>query len=185
MVSSVTSFRGRSVLYEGRFFFPSLAQPNDWSPERAFAILIRKYVVYGVLCGTNRIFLSDHETFSGFWNGSYDKPIHLFEYLGEEVPENAQSWQSDKIGAQRTSSVGISHNDMRIPNIHVSRSGKISLIDFGLSDSSNSESHKQIDFEILDDFLGIYGDDDDGDEDTSYAKIIKTRPRLDMKYHQY
>ncbi|KAK6453597.1 uncharacterized protein RJT20DRAFT_137610 [Scheffersomyces xylosifermentans] len=73
MVSSVTSFRGRSVLYEGRFFFPSLAQPNDWSPERAFAILIRKYVVYGVLCGTNRIFLSDHETFSGFFVFQFDE----------------------------------------------------------------------------------------------------------------
>lgn len=47
-------------------------------------------------------------------------------------------------------SLGISHNHIRIPNIHVSESGKVSLIDFGLSDASNNESCKVRDLQLLD-----------------------------------
>ncbi|KAK6453598.1 uncharacterized protein RJT20DRAFT_137611 [Scheffersomyces xylosifermentans] len=87
--------------------------------------------------------------------------------LGKKYQKMRKVGRVIRSGLKELHSLGISHNDMRIPNIHVSRSEKISLIDFGLSDSSNSESHKKRDFEILDDILGIYGDDDDGDEDTS------------------
>lgn len=51
--------------------------------------------------------------------------------------------------------LGISHNDIRLCNIHVSESGKFSLINFELSDGSDNEKHKKRDFECLDDILGI------------------------------
>ncbi|KAK6453650.1 uncharacterized protein RJT20DRAFT_3656 [Scheffersomyces xylosifermentans] len=34
---------------------------------------MRTYVAYAVLCGTNRFFFSDHETFSGFFEFEFDK----------------------------------------------------------------------------------------------------------------
>lgn len=53
--------------------------------------------------------------------------------------------------------IGISHNDIRLANIHVFVSGKISLINFGLSDCTNNEDHKKNDFETLDYILGVNG----------------------------
>lgn len=53
--------------------------------------------------------------------------------------------------------LGISHNDIRPANIHVSESGKTSLIDFGLSDCMNDEKHKMNDFESLEHIVGIHG----------------------------
>ncbi|KAK6453651.1 uncharacterized protein RJT20DRAFT_146719 [Scheffersomyces xylosifermentans] len=101
---------------------------------------------------------------SGIWNAAFDKPVLILEYLGEELPE--KGWDRHQVRRvirsrlKELHSLGISHNDIRIPNIHVSRSGKISLIDFGLSDRSNDESHKERDFEILDRILGFEGDSD-------------------------
>lgn len=46
--------------------------------------------------------------------------------------------------------LGIAHNDVKLGNIHVSISGKISLIDFGLSVCPSSEDFKQDDFIALD-----------------------------------
>lgn len=80
---------------------------------------------------------------SGYWNGMPSHPIHIFEYLGEEKPMDA--WDYNKVYEvikQRLKELhllGISHNDVRLANIHVSLSGKISLIDFGLSVCPSSE----------------------------------------------
>lgn len=50
--------------------------------------------------------------------------------------------------------LGISHNDVRLASIHVSISGKISLIDFGLADCANNEERKKNDFKSL---LSVFG----------------------------
>lgn len=49
----------------------------------------------------------------------------------------------------------ISHNDIRKSNIHVSEAGKITLIDFGLSEYPCSDESKQDDFESLDNIFGV------------------------------
>ncbi|CUM53631.1 unnamed protein product [Debaryomyces tyrocola] len=91
---------------------------------------------------------------SGYWNGLSDHPMHIFEYLGKEVPE--EKWNKKEVyrviksRLEELHLIGISHNDVRPANIHVSVSGKISLIDFGLSDCTNNEEHKKNDLETLD-----------------------------------
>ena len=91
---------------------------------------------------------------SGYWNGLSDHPMHIFEYLGKEVPEekwnNKEVYRVIKSRLKELYLIGISHNDVRPANIHVSVSGKISLIDFGLSDSTNNEEHKKNDLDTLD-----------------------------------
>lgn len=88
------------------------------------------------------------------------------KYLGKEVPE--ETWNKNEVyrviksKLKEVHLIGISHNDVRLANIHVSVSGKISLIDFGLSDSSNNDSsnneeHKKNDFETLDYILRTRG----------------------------
>ncbi|CUM49401.1 unnamed protein product, partial [Debaryomyces fabryi] len=97
---------------------------------------------------------------SGYWNGLSDHPMHIFEYLGKEVPE--EKWNKKEVCRVLKSRlkelhlIGISHNDVRPANIHVSVSGKISLIDFGLSDGTNNEEHKKNDLDSLDYILGIH-----------------------------
>ena len=97
---------------------------------------------------------------SGYWNGLADHPMHIFEYLGREIPE--KKWDKKKVHTTIKSRLeelhllGISHNDVRLENIHVSELGKISLIDFGLSDSSNNEKRKRLDFESLDFILEVH-----------------------------
>ena len=98
---------------------------------------------------------------SGYWNGLSDHPMHIFEYLGKEVPEekwnNKEVYKVIKSRLEELHLIGISHNDIRPANIHVSVSGKISLIDFGLSDCTNNEEHKKNDFETLDYILRANG----------------------------
>ena len=90
---------------------------------------------------------------SGYWNGLPDHPMNIFEDLGEEVPRS--KWKYDevykviKLRLEEIHLLGISHNDVRLSNIHVSVSGKISLIDFGLSDCTNNEEHKTDDLKSL------------------------------------
>ena len=84
---------------------------------------------------------------SGYWNGLPDHPMHIFvKSLGKEIP--IEEWNMGnvyeviKVRLQELHLVGISHNDVRLANIHVSVSGKISLIDFGLSDCKIMKSVK-------------------------------------------
>ncbi|KAK6455247.1 uncharacterized protein RJT20DRAFT_55736 [Scheffersomyces xylosifermentans] len=66
---------------------------------------------------------------SGYWNGLGDNPMHIFEYLGEELPEEewdkAEVYRVIRSRLNELHSLGISHNDIRLPNIHVSVSGHI------------------------------------------------------------
>ena len=63
--------------------------------------------------------------------------------------------------------MGISHNDVRPANIVVSETGKISLIDFGLSTCPASEKRKKKDFEALDQSFrrGSYGVHEGNEDD--------------------
>lgn len=106
---------------------------------------------------------------SGYWNGLPDHPMHIFEYLGREVPE--EKWDKKvhatiKSRLEELHLLGISHNDVRLENIHVSGSGKISLIDFGLSDSSNNEKRKRLDFESLDFILEVHGSSENDSQES-------------------
>lgn len=96
---------------------------------------------------------------SGYWNGLNDHPMHIFEYLGEEVPfdqwDKYKVYQIIKSRIKELHSLGISHNDIRVPNIHVSFSGKVSLIDFGLSDIENNQERKKRDLENLDEIFEV------------------------------
>ena len=91
---------------------------------------------------------------SGYWNGMPSHPMHMFEYLGEEKPMD--EWDYDEVyevikeRLKDLHMLGIAHNDVRLGNIHVSISGRISLIDFGLSVFPSSEELKQDDFISLD-----------------------------------
>lgn len=90
---------------------------------------------------------------SSYWNGLPDHRMHIFECLGRETP--VEKWDKKKVHAviksrlEELHLLGISRNDVRLENIHVSVSGKISLIDSGLSDCSNNEKRKKNDFEAL------------------------------------
>lgn len=106
---------------------------------------------------------------SGYWNGLPDHPMHIFEYLGREIP--MKEWDKHKVHKtiklrlEELHLLGISHNDVRLANIHVSVSGKVSLIDFGLSDCTNNGEHKMNDLENLDYILGLNSSCDSSDTD--------------------
>ena len=59
---------------------------------------------------------------SGYWNGIPSQPIHIFEDLGEEMPYS--EWDKSnvhKVVKERLAELhllGISHNDIRLDNIH-------------------------------------------------------------------
>ena len=108
---------------------------------------------------------------SGYWNGLPDHPMHIFESLGKEIP--IEEWNMDnvyeviKLRLQELHLLGISHNDVRLANIHVSVSGKISLIDFGLSDCSNNEEYKKNDFKSLHEIFREHSSNEDNQTNRS------------------
>lgn len=40
----------------------------EWSPRVVCTLVLRKYLYQAFLCGTDRVLISDHQTFSGFFN---------------------------------------------------------------------------------------------------------------------
>ncbi|MDN6749727.1 MAG: DUF3698 domain-containing protein [Staphylococcus equorum] len=128
---------------------------------------------------------------SGYWNGLPDHPMHIFENLGKEVPE--EEWDKKKVyeviksRLEELHLLGISHNDVREANIHVSVSGKISLIDFGLSDCTNNEKHKKNDFESLDEIIEILNSSENGDQvnKDSQENEGTDKAETDSKYGSY
>ncbi|KAK6454078.1 uncharacterized protein RJT20DRAFT_151951 [Scheffersomyces xylosifermentans] len=96
---------------------------------------------------------------SGHWNGERDRPMLIFEYLGKSIPKLAwdryKVYHAIKARLKNLHSIGIVYNDIRIPNIHVSSSGKVTLIDFANSYlSCDEEKHKE-DFKALDEVFGV------------------------------
>ena len=96
---------------------------------------------------------------SGYWNGLTSHPMHIFEYLGKEITK--EKWDENKVyeviglRLKELHLLGISHTDVRRSNIHISESGKVTLIDFGLSKYPCSEASKQGDLESLDSIFGV------------------------------
>ena len=97
--------------------------------------------------------------------------MHRFEDLREEVPmfewDYDQVYDAIKLRLKELHHLGISHNDVRPANIVVSETGKISLIDFGLSTYPTSEKRKKRDFEALDQSFrrGSYGVNEVNEDD--------------------
>lgn len=98
---------------------------------------------------------------SGYWNGIPSQPMHIFEDLGEEMPSN--EWDKCRVHKvikdrlMELHLLGISHNDIRLDNIHVSISGRITWIDFGLAVYPSNEERKKRDLETLDEIIPIAG----------------------------
>ena len=96
---------------------------------------------------------------SGYWNGLTDHPMHIFEYLGKEIPR--EQWDEKmvykiiRLRLEELHLLRISRNDILRSNIHVSDSGKVTLIDFGLSKFPCSEASKQDDLESLNNIFGM------------------------------
>ena len=44
-----------------------LFNDREWSPRVLCALVLRKYIYQAFLCGTDRVFISDHQSFSGFF----------------------------------------------------------------------------------------------------------------------
>ena len=125
---------------------------------------------------------------SDYLNGMPSKPMYIFEDLGEDI--TMAEWDYDKVyeviklRLEKLHHLGISHNDVRLANIVVSETGKISLIDFGLSSYPSSEKLKKRDFEALDqtfrrDSYGVHeGNKDDlkyMDSQKAVTKITATK----------
>ncbi|CUM48166.1 unnamed protein product [Debaryomyces fabryi] len=89
---------------------------------------------------------------SGYWNGFSDHPMHIFECLGKEVPKekwnNKTVYRVIKSRLKELHLIGISHNDVRLANIYVSVSGKISLIEVVYIESLQCEKKTVYDFEL-------------------------------------
>ena len=186
------------VIYDSAEFYPDLKLPSPvfvklyyyssrlWEENSLMCLEIpEKEGYYGMffneLLINERIAKSEFASnfpkllVSGYWNGLSDHPMHIFEYLGKEVPEekwnNKEVYEVIKSRLEELHLIGISHNDIRLANIHVSVSGKISLIDFGLSDYTNNEEHKKNDFETLDYILRA----NDSNENYKHANRINAK----------
>ena len=186
------------VIYDSAEFYPDLKLPSPvfvklyyyssrlWEENSLMCLEIpEKEGYYGMffneLLINERIAKSEFASnfpkllVSGYWNGLSDHPMHIFEYLGKEVPEekwnNKEVYKVIKSRLEELHLIGISHNDIRLANIHVSVSGKISLIDFGLSDYTNNEEHKKNDFETLDYILRA----NDSNENYKHANRINAK----------
>jgi hypothetical protein len=106
---------------------------------------------------------------SGYWNGVPDHPMHIFEDVGEKIPRN--EWEEEKVyegvklRLEELHLLGISHNDVRMENIHVSESGKILLANFGLSQYPANEKNKMNDFDFLNSVFPTNTDSEDSDSE--------------------
>jgi hypothetical protein len=67
-------------------FFPD----REWSPRVLFALLLSKYIYQTFLCGTNRILISDHQTFSGFFEYEIVDGEMIINYYVISDPESVE-----------------------------------------------------------------------------------------------
>lgn len=108
-------------------------------------------------------------------NGRDDHIILVFEYLGEELP--VDRWEMEKVykviksRLEELHSLGITHNHVKLDHIHVSVSGRITLVGLGCSGFEADDEHKSRDFESLDNifqmgkYKSIFRHYDDSDDD--------------------
>ena len=134
--------------------YPDLAFENFPEKDDYYDMFVNELEINKIIA--NSQFASNFPKLivSGYLNGMPSKPMHIFEDLGEEVPMS--EWDHDKVydviklRLKELHHLGISHNDVRPANIVVAETGKISLIDFGLSTYPSCEKRKKSDFAALD-----------------------------------
>lgn len=66
-----------------KFNFPE----REWSPRVVFALTLRKHLYQAFLCGTDRVFISDHQSFSGFFRYEIVNGQMTIEYYIISDPE--------------------------------------------------------------------------------------------------
>ncbi|KAK6453787.1 uncharacterized protein RJT20DRAFT_3784 [Scheffersomyces xylosifermentans] len=90
---------------------------------------------------------------SGFWNDLPDRRMLIYENLGKKLPvkkcEIDEVYETIKERLQELHSLGIIHCKVGLPNIHVSQTGKASLVGLGNSCFSNDAELQNLDFENL------------------------------------
>lgn len=60
---------------------------REWSPRVVFALTLRKHLYQAFLCGTDKVFISDHQSFSGFFRYEIVNGQMTIEYYIISDPE--------------------------------------------------------------------------------------------------
>ncbi|CUM67580.1 uncharacterized protein PRCAT00005280001 [Priceomyces carsonii] len=142
--------------------YPDLAFENFPEKDSYYDMFVNELEINKILAKSQFASHFPKLIISGYLNGVPSQPMHIFEDLGEEL--SMSKWDYKKVYGviksrlEEIHLLGICHNDVRAANIHVSVSGKISLIDFGLSVFPCKEKCKRRDFEALDDIFRAYVD---------------------------
>ena len=151
--------------------YPDLAFENFPDKDDYYDMFVNELEINKIIANSQFAANFPKLIVSGYLNGMPSKPMHIFEDLGEEVPMSEwdydQVYDAIKLRLEELHHLGISHNDVRAANIVVSETGKISLIDFGLSTCPASEKRKKKDFEALDQSFrrGSYGVHEGNEDD--------------------
>ncbi|CAG89961.2 DEHA2F27368p [Debaryomyces hansenii CBS767] len=164
--NSAASFPNLGLLLPSTVFvkwynYPEQAQENFPDKDSYYDMYVNELEINEILANSSFAANFAKLIISGYWNGIPSQPMHIFENLGEEIPSTEwDKFRVHKVVKERLAeihSLGISHNDIRLDNMHVSISGKVTLIDFGLSSYPSSEEQKKRDFEALDELVPIIG----------------------------
>ena len=150
-----------STVFVKWYNYPEQAQENFPDKDSYYDMYVNELEINEMLANSSFAANFTKLIVSGYWNGIPSQPMHIFEDLGEEIPSTEwDKFRVHKVVKERLAEIhllGISHNDIRLDNIHVSISGRVTLIDFGLAFYPSSEEQKKRDFEALDELVPITG----------------------------
>ncbi|KRZ98374.1 uncharacterized protein AC631_05866 [Debaryomyces fabryi] len=157
-----------STVFVKWYTYPEQAQENFPDKDSYYDMYVNELEINEMLANSSFAANFAKLIVSGYWNGIPSQPMHIFEDLGEEIPSTEwDKFRVHKVVKERLAEIhllGISHNDIRLDNIHVSISGRITLIDFGLAVYPGSEEQKKRDFEAIDELVPITGYGISGDD---------------------
>lgn len=157
-----------STVFVKWYNYPEQAQENFPDKDSYYDMYVNELEINEMLANSSFAANFAKLIVSGYWNGIPSQPMHIFEDLGEEIPSTEwDKFRVHKLVKERLAEIhllGISHNDIRLDNIHVSISGRITLIDFGLAVYPGSEEQKKRDFEAIDELVPITGYGISGDD---------------------
>ncbi|CUM51020.1 unnamed protein product [Debaryomyces tyrocola] len=161
-----------SPVFAKLYNYPEMARENFSRRQSYYDMFIKEFEINEMLALSQ--FASNYARLimSGYWNGLPSHPMHIFEYLGEEKPIDewgAEVYYSIKSRLEEIHLMAISHNDIRSDNIHVSVTGNITLIDFGLAIYPCNEENKKCDIEALDRLFSDYFNDSQNSSDNDYC----------------
>ena len=156
-----------SPVFVKLYNYPEMAREHFPRRQSYYDMFITEFEINKMLAQSE--FASNYARLimSGYWNGLPSHPMHMFEYLGNEKPIDEwdeKVYYSIKSRLGEIHLMGISHNDMRSDNIHVSVTGNTTLIDFGLAIYPCSEENKRCDIEALDRLFSDYFSDSHNDK---------------------